>query len=242
MNELSPFRPSGPHQLGNKSYPNMENRKPSRKGGNTVQGFSSREILTQLGLILEHPEEYVQVEKLPGQLSSHLLERYEHGNYEVEFRSSRNKYYLRRWFLSRVLTYGNIGENEKIISTIVFNGYHSMEQLFFFLIRRIKNRKTNLVMETYELCREIYPLYFPKLPDVQDPRTEPYFLVVVLRKRKVIRTTSNRVRNPSAVGGKHRQGISPLPMFPSGDPGPSNVEEIFLNMMNLLQQKSTLSV
>lgn len=204
--------------------------------------FSSREILTQLGKILEHPQEYVQEEKLPGQLSFHSLERYEHGRYEILLLASRNKYYLRRWYLSRVITHGNIGEQEKIMATIVFDGNHSMEQLFFFLIGKIKNRKTDIVEATYELCRNLYPNYFPVLPNVKDPKTEPSFSVIALPKRRKKVQVTQRVRNPSAVGGKHRQGLSSLPTFPSGDPGPSNVAEIFLSMMNLLESKDSQTV
>jgi len=204
------------------------------------QKFSSREILTQLGKNLEHPEEYVQEEKLPGQLSSFLLESYEHGKYEIQLRSSRDKYYLRRWYLSKVLTYGQIGENEKIMATIIFNGYTAMEGLFFFLIKKIKNRNVHLVSETYELCRNLYPSFFPILPNVKDPKTEPKFWIISYHKKERRRVPTNRVRNPSAVGGKHRQGLSSLPTFPSGDPGPSNVEEIFLEMLNFLTSSFTV--
>jgi len=204
------------------------------------QRFSSREILTQLGKNLEHPEEYVQEEILPGQLSSFLLESYKHGRYEIQLRSSRNKYYLRRWFLSKVLTYGQIGEQEKIMATIIFNGYTAMEGLFFFLISKIKNRNILLVSATYELCRNLYPSYFPILPNVKDPKTEAKFWVVTFFQKERTRRSPNRVRNPSSVGGKHRQGLSSLPTFPSGDPGPSNVEEIFLEMMNFLTLSKTV--
>lgn len=200
--------------------------------------FSSREILSQLGKILEHPEEYVQEEKLPGQLSSHMLEKYVHGKYEIQLRSSRDKYYLRRWYISRVLKHGNIGNNERILATMVFSGYTAMEQLFFFLIHKIKNRNADLVIAAWELSRSLYPNFFPILPNVQDPRTAPKFGIVVEHRRPQRVQVTHRVRNPSAVGGKRRQGLSSLPAFQSGDPGPSNVAEIFLSMMNFLESKN----
>jgi hypothetical protein len=176
----------------------------------------------------------VQEEKLPGQLSPYMLERYEHNGFEIQLRCRRNKNYLRRWFLSKVLTFGNLGEQEMILAVTAFNGYYAMERFFFFLIRRIKNRKTELLVETYELCQALYPLLFPSLPNVQDPQTEPRFWIVVKPKTRQKIKKSHRVRNPSAVGGKRRQGLSSLPTFSSGDQGPSNVDEIFLETLNML--------
>lgn len=193
-------------------------------------------------MILEHPMEYVQEGKLPGQLSSARLEEYETGKYLVQLRSNRDRYYLRKWFLSKVITFGNIGEQEKILAAIVFDGHFAMEQLFFFLIRRIKNRKVSLVKEAYELCRNLYPNLFPRLPDVKDSRIEPQFWVITMLKRTRLITKPNRPRNPSACGGKHRQGLSSLPMFQSGDPGPSNVADVFLEMLNFLENRTTLTV
>jgi len=197
--------------------------------------FSSREIIEQLGIILAHPEEYVQEEFLPGQSSLYKLDRYEHGKYEIFLLSSRDIPYLRRWYLSKVLTFGNIGEMERILTTIVFNGSTAMNRLFSLLITKINKRNVELVSATYELCRSLYSNYFPILPNVRDSQTRPLFQVAVSQKRKKKRFLTNRVRNPSAVGGKHRQGLSSLPTFTSGDPGPSNVDEIFLETLNFLE-------
>jgi hypothetical protein len=176
----------------------------------------------------------VQEGLIPGLLSSYLLERYEQERIEVQLRCNRTKTYLRRWFLSRVLTNGNIGDHERIMATIVFNGDYGLERLFNLIITKIIRRKTDLVLETYELCRNLYPYMFPRLPDVKDSNSEPYFLISLspIQRRKTNR--SNRVRNPSAVGGKHGRGVIPLPMISSGGQGPSNVDEIFLETYILL--------
>jgi len=181
-------------------------------------------------------------ELLPGQLSSFLLERYENDGYEIRLYSTKSKGYIRRWFLSRILTFGNIGQNEMIIATIAFSGNFELEKLFHLIVRKTIRRKTFLLKETYELCRNIYPSDFPVLPNVKDPVTEPTFLVAISQKANRRISKTNRIRNPSAVGGKSRQGISPLPSFPSGDTGPSNVEEIFLETYNLLVSQDTSSV
>jgi len=200
--------------------------------------YRSKEIIEQLGNILSHPREYVQEENLLGQLSSYLLESYKHEGFEVQLRSTRPKPYLRRWFLSKVLTHGNLGESERILTTIIFQGNSEQERLLNLIISKIIKRKTFLLLETYELCRGIYPLYFPILPNVQDPKTEPRFLIKIGRVQRRSTKKSNRVRNPSAVGGKHRQGMNPLPTFTSGDAGPSNVDEIFLETLSLLLDTS----
>lgn len=200
--------------------------------------YSSREIITQLGILLTHPREHVQ-ELLPGQFSSKLLERYEKDEFEIKLLCSRDKNYLRRWFLSKVLTFGNLGENERILATIVFNGNTEMERLFHLIVSKTIRRKTFLLCETYELCRALYPLYFPELPNVKDPQTEPTFLITITLKQKKKISKSHRVRNPSAVGGKKRQGGNPLPYFSSGETGPSNVDEIFLETYTLISSRNT---
>lgn len=205
------------------------------------QEYSCREIISQLGIFLSHPKEHVQ-ELFPGQLSSFLLERYENDGYEIRLYSRKSRSYIRRWFLSRILTFGNIGQNEMIIATIAFDGNYEMERLFHLIVKKTIRRKTFLLLETYELCRTIYPSDFPTLPNVKDPITEPTFLVTIAQKTNRKISKSNRIRNPSAVGGKSRQGIAPLPSFPSGDTGPSNVEEIFLETYNLLVSQNTPSV
>jgi len=203
--------------------------------------YLSKEIIEQLGIILTHPKEHEQ-ENFPGQLSSFLLERFENGGYEILLFSRKSKNYIRKWFLSRILTFGNLGEKEKILATIAFNGNPEMERLFHLIVKKTIRRKTFLLLETYELCRVLYPDSFPSLPNVKDPKTEPRFLITVVPKTKRKVQRSNRVRNPSAVGGKSRQGISPLPSFPSGETGPSNVDEIFLETYKLLVQQETSSV
>jgi hypothetical protein len=206
-----------------------------------IINHSSKEIITQLGNILSHPREYVQ-EEIPGQFSSYLLERYENQGFEIQFRCFRTKQYIRRWLLSKVLTFGNFGENDRILSAIIFQGNSEQERLLNLIVSKTIRRKSFLLVETYELCRGLYPLYFPVLPNVKDPRTEPRFLFVVSPKRKKHITKSHRIRNPSAVGGKQRQGINPLPMFASGGTGPSNVDEIFLETYDFLNSKNTLPV
>lgn len=198
-----------------------------------LRKYSSREIITQLGITLSHPRNYVQ-EVIPGQLSSYLLERYENEGIEVLLRCSRSKSYLRRWFLSRIITYGNIGNDEMIVATIAFEGNPPLFRLFHLIITKINKRKTDLILETYELCRRLYPLLFPTLPNVEDSQTEPKFFLALQSKQKRKVQKSNRVRNPSAVGGKHGRGVAPLPMEPTSGTGPSNVDELFLETYNIL--------
>jgi len=203
--------------------------------------YSSREIITQLGIFLTHPKEHVQ-ELLPGQLSSFLLERYENDGYEIRLFSQKSRTYLKRWYLSKILTFGNLGEEDKIMSTIAFYGDSEREELFHLIVKKTIRRKTFLLLETYELCRAIYPVDFPSLPNVKDPKTEPKFFITSTKKSERPVSKSNRIRNPSAVGGKKRQGTSPLPFFPSGDTGPSNVVDIFLETYKLLVTQNTPSV
>jgi len=206
------------------------------------QTYSSKEIIDQLGLFLTHPKEHVQ-ELLPGQLSSFLLERYENDGYEIKLYSQKSRDFLKRWFLSRILTFGNIGEKERILATIIFFGDSEKEELFHLIIKKIIRRKTFLLLETYELCRSLYPLDFPILPNVKDPKIEPLFYLTSAKKANIKKISkTNRIRNPSAVGGKRRQGTSPLPDFPSGDTGPSNVADIFLETYMLLISQNTFSV
>jgi len=203
----------------------------------TLRKYSSREIIKQLGIFLSHPRNYWQEEKLPGVFSSYLLEKYENEGFEVQLRSDRTKQYIRRWFLSKVLTNGNIGEEERILATMVFTGNPTMERLFEIIVQRTINRKTFLLQETYELCRGLYPLQFPVLPNVKDQLTSPKFLVSIERKQRIIGQRRQRIRNPSAVGGKHTQGVKPLPMEPMSGEGPSNVDEIFLETYKFLSSK-----
>lgn len=198
------------------------------------RSYSSREIITQLGNILSHPKDLVQEENLPGLFPNYTLERYENEGKSILLQCNRTKNYLRRWFLSRILTFGNIGNEEMILATISFNGYSPMERLFHFIINKIINRNTSLLEETYELCRNLYPLQFPHLPDIRDPNSDPKFQIKIGPKQKRIRIPSHRIRNPSAVGGKHGQGITPLPLEPMSGEGPSNVDELFLETYNLL--------
>lgn len=181
-------------------------------------------------------------ELLPGQLSSFLLERYENDSYEIKLYCQKSRNYLKRWFFSKVLTFGNIGENDKILATISFFGDSEQEELFHLIVRKTIRRKTFLLLETYELCRAIYPTEFPTLPNVKDPKTEPVFYLTSAKKTKKLVSKTNRIRNPSAVGGKKRQGTSPLPSFPSGETGPSNVADIFLETYMLLISQNTPSV
>lgn len=240
MTNESTISSSKTHQLDEQS--SMVNGHNSKKGNSKNQvGYASKEIITQLGIILSHPSEYVQ-EFTPGQFSSYMLERYEHEGFEVQFKCLRSKQYLRRWMLSKVLTFGNNGENDRILSAIIFQGNSEQERLLNLIVSKTIKRKTFLLKETYELCRGLYPLYFPVLPNVQDPQADPRFLILVGKKQKKRITKSNRVRNPSAVGGKQRQGMNPLPMFQSGDTGPSNVDEIFLETYNFLNSKKLPSV
>jgi PAS domain-containing protein len=202
-----------------------------------INEYTSKEIISQLGIFLTHPREHVQ-ELLPGQFSSKLLERYEKDGHEIKLLSSRDKNYLRRWFLSKVLTFGNLGETERVLATMVFNGNTEMERLFHLIVTKTIRRRTFLLCETYELCRALYPLYFPELPNVKDHQTEPFFLVTITFKQKRKISKSHRVRNPSAVGGKKRQGGNPLPYFSSGETGPSNVDEIFLETYKLISSRN----
>lgn len=201
------------------------------------RNFSSREIIEQLGFILSHPKDQVQEENLPGLFPNYCLERYESEGKEVQLRCNRNKYYLRRWFLSRVLTFGNIGNDEQIIAAIIFNGYSAIERLFHIIVRRTINRNSALLQESYELCRGLYPHLFPVLPNVKDPETGPRFLVVIKPKTPKKRLPHHRIRNPSAVGGKRSQGITPLPLEPMSGEGPSNVDDLFLETLKLLSPK-----
>lgn len=228
------------HQLD--EQPSMVNGQNSKKGTLRKQiKYSSREIITQLGNILSHPGEYEQ-EEIPGQLSSYMLERYENQGFEIQFRCFKSKQYLRRWMLSKVLTFGQIGEQDRILSSIIFQGNSEQERLLNLIVTKTIKRKTLLLLETYELCRGLYPTYFPILPNVKDPQTNPRFLFIVKKKQRKRIAKSNRVRNPSAVGGKNRQGMNPLPIFTSGGTGPSNVDELFLETYKLLSSKRIPSV
>jgi hypothetical protein len=200
----------------------------------TLRKYSSREIIKQLGNILSHPANYWQEEKLPGVSSAFLLERYRNEGFEIHLRCNRNKQYLRRWYLSRVLTEGKIGEQEMILATIIFTGNSPIERLFQIIVKKTINRKTNPLKETYELCRSLYTYRFPVLPNVKDPLTRPIFQVLVERPQPRMKIRKTRIRNPSAVGGRHSQGVKPLPMEPVSGEGPSNVDELFLETYNFL--------
>lgn len=240
MTNNLPFHPLLDSSAG--LQPSMVKNNPTRESESKKKNvYSSKEIITQLGIFLTHPKEHVQ-ELLPGQFSSKLLERYEKDGFEIKLLSSRDKNYLRRWFISKILTYGNLAETESILATIVFNGNTEMERLFHLIVRKTIRRKTFLLCETYELCRAIYPNYFPELPNVKDPQTEPLFPITITPKRIIRISKSHRVRNPSAVGGKKRQGVNPLPDFVGGETGPSNVDEIFLETYKLLTSRNTPSV
>jgi hypothetical protein len=211
--------------------------KPRKENIKRLKTYSSREIIKQLGIILSHPTDLVQEENLHGLFPNYILERYENQGKEILLACNRNKYYLRRWYLSRILTFGNIGNDEKILATICFNGYSPMERLFQIIIQRIIKRNVFLLAEAYELCRSLYPLIFPRLPDVKDSNSNPRFALIVRTKQTRKKNQSSRIRNPSAVGGKHGQGITPLPLEPMSGGGPSNVDELFLETYKLISTR-----
>jgi hypothetical protein len=208
----------------------------SKDGGSTTQTYISKakELINQLELSLGQPEEFV-LGVIPGLSLLHTLEEFEVRDFKVKLLSKRSPAYLGRWFLRKLLSYGNLGQEERIIATFAFSKDKSLEELFHLIDRKIKKRKTDLVTRTYEFARQLYPILFPRLPDVRDANSAPAYLVVTeeLKPRRIIK--KHRPRNPSAVGGKNRQEIAFLPTLSQTGHEAHNVVMIFLSLEKMMR-------
>lgn len=201
--------------------------------------FTVKEIITQLELSLLHPEKF-ELEVIPGLISLHTLEVFLVRKYQVKLLSQRSPSYLVRWMLSKLLTFGNLGNEERILTAFAFSKDNALEELFHLIDLKIKKRKVQPLQRTYEFARQIKPDLFPKLPDVRDANSSPNFTVTIeeLRPQRIPRY--NRPRNPSAVGGKHRQELSFLPIISQSGAEAHNVVVIFLELMKLMRQSESI--
>jgi len=201
------------------------------------KNLTTKEIINQLELSLGQPEEF-ESGVIPGLTFFYTLEEYQVRNFKIKFLSERSPTYLGRWFLSKLLTFGNLSKEDRIVSTFAFSKADALEELFHLIDKRIKKRKTDFAQQTYEFARELHPILFPRLPDVRDANSEPKFSIRIeeLKPRKIIQR--NRPRNPSAVGGKNRQEIAFLPILSQTGHEAHNVVMIFLSIEELMRDSN----
>lgn len=194
-----------------------------------------KKLIQKLELALRQPERYRADPEDP--------RRYMYPYRSIVFRTgsdwivglfcNRSKTYLQRWALSRILTFGQQGESEGIINTFWLQSQPRFQWLHEFVVSQTTNRKTTGLLETYETCRELKPLWFPKLPDVRNPVGAPNFEVLThLAERKPVQPR-NRVRTPSSVGTRQGHGPKTLPLPDSAGKGVLEFEELFLQILSL---------
>lgn len=206
----------------------------------TYQTLKARELITRLELSLGQPEEFV-LGVIPGLSSLHTLEVFHVRNFRVKLLSKRSPGYIGRWTLSKLLSYGNLGNEERIIVTFAFSKDKTLEELFYLLDRKIKRRQSNSMSRTYEFARQLYPQLFPRLPDVRDANSLPKYFVTVEDFKPQRITQRNRPRNPSAVGGKNRQEIAFLPTLSQTGHEAHNVVMIFLELEKVMRLSDSSS-
>lgn len=205
-----------------------------RKDSRERKILTAKEIIFQLELSLGQPEEFV-LGVIPGLSRYHILEVFQVRDFQVKFLSQRSPSYLGRWFLSKLLTHGNLGNEERIIATFAFSKDKTLEELFHLIDRKIKKRKSKTCVETYEFARQLYPILFPRLPDVRDANSSPNFLVTSEKREPRKISQKNRPRNPSAVGSKNRQEIAFLPTLSQTGHEAHNVVMIFLSVEKMMR-------
>jgi hypothetical protein len=141
-----------------------------------------KKVIIKLELALHQPERFrmdpfedPRRYSHPYWISGYLLT----SGWRVGLFCNKSKDFLQRWLLSRVLHFGPRGQEEGIMRTFILGGHQRLARPYQLVTNLVTNRKmAGEVLTAYQVCRELKPLTFPRLPDVRNPEGNPSFEVL----------------------------------------------------------------